>query len=1323
MTYYVKGGSKYDDSDAKAWMGVFLSGYNSDEYADPDWTEIDYDSHIQDDDPYWRLGGTGGEAKAEFGLWNGARLRAYSDAIQIWDTTDDEWETIIEGGSISANIFESITTSSGSATADSAVDSVEFTSDGSIDISATDDPEEVNFVLDPTLSGIDWIDFDTTASPSWQEGRLHWNNTDKTLTIDTDVNGVKLQIGQEGYIRAKNDTGATLENGDVVYVDGGSSGDPTIALAQANDHSSSHRVIGMVTHDIADGDVGYATIYGKVRDLDTSAYSVGDGLWLSPTTAGGWTATEPNEQNERIRIGYVITSDASDGSILFVRNPMYNAADIKLNHLAGADVDDVQGWMNSQSAGYRSGGNFTDQGAGTVRVSEGVGAVKSTDSETGELYYISWSQTDLDLTGDLDTTHWIYVDWNSGSPSVEETVTFENITGNDQFILGRVYIDASNNLTFFEGGTEINNFMWKDCKRIYEIYGAQRASGLIISETGTRNVAVSSGVFYCGHTRKTTSAIDTSGADTFTYIYRDGAGGWTRSTGETQINNTNYDDGDGTLGTVTNNRYGVHWLYIDYGGNLYVQYGQGNYNKLSDAQAATIPATSDYLADFSLFLGRIIIEKNASSFDAVESVFTAQFGTAPITDHGDLAGLGDDDHTQYLLSGGDTMSGNLDMDGNNVDLNSGSLIANSGGGDVTLSAGELEYLDGLDQSLTTTSDVTFNKVVQEDASDYGITLTNSDIFMGVDLPTFEINSSIGAFVFDTGTSSSGFYFIDHNDPNNAYIAVGWQDASPAYGTIATADGTKLRLMPTGSTSDNIELSVDGSDKVNMEWRGGNTPILTSASSDFDFDGNDLLNIGSLGADINDLDNVNASPSDEQVLTWNDTASEWQAEDGGGGALGDLSNVDSALEDILISLDDEGSSFPATPSDGQLFWDTGSESMYRYEADASSWIEIGGGASSTVKAIVAGLYKTSTQDLSDDEEVTWDSVMIETREGVIDADASDNSITIKESGVYEIYAEIGSSTDNTSRGELGCELRKDDVAVDGTRFECYARTSAQGRTHGAVRWIVDKTDETDETWTVHCYNSENDTDAEGDRCRFIIHKMEIGATGISDLSDHESLEYIPGLYRDSMGWNTVDDEADPPDVTGLGSWTQVELSSYIYIKTLPRWDNSAIGRHMKFLVLDDNDSSDRCEIRFDFDDDQATGTMEFWFMVYDNRDDIYLNIYDGSSSHRIYFRFDNDGDLYYYDGSTHSICGYNDYKWNHIRIEWDCSDQWTVWVNAEEYGPYDFDGSPSAMDQFIFQTYNSGYGHILIDAIGLSWDDNYDVGDNWKLEPQAGDWTP
>ena len=74
-------------------------------------------------------------------------------------------------------------------------------------------------------------------------------------------------------------------------------------------------MIGVVTANIADNANGYVTTFGLVRDIDTSAYTAGDVIYLSQT-AGQFTATPPVSPAHAVKIGHVIVVHATEGVIL-----------------------------------------------------------------------------------------------------------------------------------------------------------------------------------------------------------------------------------------------------------------------------------------------------------------------------------------------------------------------------------------------------------------------------------------------------------------------------------------------------------------------------------------------------------------------------------------------------------------------------------------------------------------------------------------------------------------------------------------------------------------------------------------------------------------------------------------------------------------------------------------------------------------------------------------------------------------------------------------------------------------------------------------------
>jgi len=160
------------------------------------------------------------------------------------------------------------------------------------------------------------IELKQTSSVGHSEGTMYYDLNEHALTVMNDEVDVRHQLGQEGFVRVRNESGGTITNGSVVYISGSGGGElrPSIALALSNDAVTSE-VIGLATHDIENNSYGYVTIWGKVNDLDTSAFADGDTLRLSDSTPGGLINTNPITGSYNVLVGYVIHSSATTGSI------------------------------------------------------------------------------------------------------------------------------------------------------------------------------------------------------------------------------------------------------------------------------------------------------------------------------------------------------------------------------------------------------------------------------------------------------------------------------------------------------------------------------------------------------------------------------------------------------------------------------------------------------------------------------------------------------------------------------------------------------------------------------------------------------------------------------------------------------------------------------------------------------------------------------------------------------------------------------------------------------------------------------------------------
>lgn len=179
--------------------------------------------------------------------------------------------------------------------------------------------------LDNILGQLDWnkpvdyIDFDTTGTVApHQTGRLDWDSDDATLELDMEY-GVVQQIGQETYARVQNNTGVTIPNGTVVGFAGAADNALKVAPYLANGSQPSLYILGVMTHDLPDtGERGYCTVWGFVRDVNTSAFTQGDVLYASPTVAGAFTNVKPTAPNNVIPLAAVVKVGTTDG-IIFVR--------------------------------------------------------------------------------------------------------------------------------------------------------------------------------------------------------------------------------------------------------------------------------------------------------------------------------------------------------------------------------------------------------------------------------------------------------------------------------------------------------------------------------------------------------------------------------------------------------------------------------------------------------------------------------------------------------------------------------------------------------------------------------------------------------------------------------------------------------------------------------------------------------------------------------------------------------------------------------------------------------------------------------------------
>lgn len=152
---------------------------------------------------------------------------------------------------------------------------------------------------------------------TFQPGDIYWDTFDSTYSLQQTSN-VKQQIGQELFIRVKNNTAGSIPNGTVVYINGSDSGRPTILPARAseNDADIIPEVVGMTTETIPAGGIGFVTTAGLVRGINTTGFTEGGAVYLSTTAFGEITDVKPTFPDFPVEVGVVTQTGATDGVIL-----------------------------------------------------------------------------------------------------------------------------------------------------------------------------------------------------------------------------------------------------------------------------------------------------------------------------------------------------------------------------------------------------------------------------------------------------------------------------------------------------------------------------------------------------------------------------------------------------------------------------------------------------------------------------------------------------------------------------------------------------------------------------------------------------------------------------------------------------------------------------------------------------------------------------------------------------------------------------------------------------------------------------------------------
>jgi len=204
-------------------------------------------------------------------------------------------------------------------------------------------------------------------------------DADATHTIgDEDNRFISLYSDVNGALRfkAKNDEGAQITKGQVVYIKGiaGDGETPTVGLADSDD-ASKMPAFGLAFNTANDQAEIQIVFSGNLYGLNTSGFSVGDTLFVG-TSAGGLTETKPTGETAQLQnIGRVIRSNNGAGVIMVggagrsAATPNLNDGKIFLGNASNQAVSTALSSINLTSFNDDLGSTYQPLDAGLTSIS------------------------------------------------------------------------------------------------------------------------------------------------------------------------------------------------------------------------------------------------------------------------------------------------------------------------------------------------------------------------------------------------------------------------------------------------------------------------------------------------------------------------------------------------------------------------------------------------------------------------------------------------------------------------------------------------------------------------------------------------------------------------------------------------------------------------------------------------------------------------------------------------------------------------------------------------------------------------------------------
>lgn len=324
----------------------------------------------------------------------------------------------------------------------------------------------------------------------------------------------------------------------------------------------------------------------------------------------------------------------------FLQNTSSNVLFSKLD----GDTNNLNNIISSiWSAGVTSGGVVTDNGDGTINITNGEAILRKLSSSTSELVQFSFSGVNnLVLTN--NAVNYVILSYNDGTPIISSVLSIVDFDCLSKSIICTVTRE-NNFLNIVNASYQNIDSNRKYRRLLLEVEPFNKTNNGGVLGSTNLNLIVSAGAYYYGLNKLSFDNFDTSvsgndNQNVFNYYYKNSSNAWVRIVNSKIIDNLQYNSATG-LTTLSNNRFKVDWVYIinNNPSRLAVVYGQFEYGSQAEAEAEPIPSDlPPSIQGVGVLLGKAIVKKSQTTITIINYT-KSTFQTSPSSNHNELPDL------------------------------------------------------------------------------------------------------------------------------------------------------------------------------------------------------------------------------------------------------------------------------------------------------------------------------------------------------------------------------------------------------------------------------------------------------------------------------------------------------------------------------------------------------------------------------------------------------------------------------------------------------------------------------------------------------------